>query len=69
MLETLARIRAAVGGEVVDAEGAAAVRAVLMRLFDGFILHRADSGKSNCIGLNCDLKASSTKPHADLIAN
>lgn len=46
VLETLARIRAAVVGEVVDAEGAAAVHAVLMRLFDGFVLHRAVSGGS-----------------------
>lgn len=38
VVERIARIRAAVAGEVKDAEGAAAVRATLMRLFDGFTL-------------------------------
>jgi DNA invertase Pin-like site-specific DNA recombinase/predicted RNA-binding Zn-ribbon protein involved in translation (DUF1610 family) len=40
LLEQLARIRAAVAGEVVDAAGVAAVRSALLRLFDGFVLHR-----------------------------
>lgn len=40
MLRRLAQIRAAVAGEVQDAKGADAVRAVLMRLFERFILHR-----------------------------
>ncbi len=39
LLAQLSEVRAAVAGEVADAEGAAAVRAVLMRLFDGFVLH------------------------------
>lgn len=40
LLEQLARIRAAVAGEVTNAAGVAAVRAALLRLFDGFLLHR-----------------------------
>jgi DNA invertase Pin-like site-specific DNA recombinase len=40
VLETLAEIRSTLAEEVKDADGAAAVRAVLMRLFDGFVLHR-----------------------------
>ena len=40
VLEQLARIRAAVAGAVKDAEGVAAVRSALLRLFDGFVLHR-----------------------------
>jgi DNA invertase Pin-like site-specific DNA recombinase len=40
LLAQLARIRAAVAGEVKDAEGVAAVRAALMRLFKRFVLHR-----------------------------
>lgn len=40
VLDHLARIRAAVAGAVNDAEGVAAVRAALLRLFDGFVLHR-----------------------------
>ena len=39
VLEKLARIRAAIAGEIQDAEGIAAVRATLLRLFDRFILH------------------------------
>jgi hypothetical protein len=39
VLEKLASIRAAVAGEVKDSEGVAAVRATLMRLFEGFVLH------------------------------
>ena len=39
VLERLAGIRAALASEVEDADGAAAARAVLMRLFDGFVLH------------------------------
>lgn len=38
VVERIARIRSAVAGEVKDADGAAAVRATLMRLFDGFTL-------------------------------
>ena len=43
MLEHLAEIRAAIATEIHDAEGAAAVRAVLLRLFEGFVLHRDSS--------------------------
>ncbi len=39
VLAKLAHIRAAVAGEVSDREGVAAVRAVLLRLFDAFTLH------------------------------
>jgi DNA invertase Pin-like site-specific DNA recombinase len=42
VLETLSGIRSALAEEVKDADGAAAVRAVLMRLFDGFVLHRGE---------------------------
>lgn len=41
LVEQLARIRAAVAGEITDAAGVAAVRSALLRLFDGFVLHRA----------------------------
>jgi AcrR family transcriptional regulator len=44
VLETLSGIRAVLAEEVRDSDGAAAVRAVLMRLFDGFMLHRGDPG-------------------------
>jgi DNA invertase Pin-like site-specific DNA recombinase len=40
VLEQLARIRAAVAGTVNDASGVEAVRSALLRLFDGFVLHR-----------------------------
>ncbi len=40
----LAEIRAAIAGEVEDAEGVEAVRAVLARMFDHFKLHLADGG-------------------------
>jgi anti-sigma factor RsiW len=40
LLGQLAEIRAEIAKEVTDAQGAAAVRAALMRLFDGFVLHR-----------------------------
>jgi DNA invertase Pin-like site-specific DNA recombinase len=40
LLEQLAQIRAAVAGAVKDAEGVEAVRSALLRLFDGFVLHR-----------------------------
>jgi hypothetical protein len=40
VLDQLARIRAAVAGAVNDAEGVAAVRSALLRLFEGFVLHR-----------------------------
>jgi Recombinase zinc beta ribbon domain len=39
-LEALAAIRAAIAGEVSNAEGIAAARATLMRLFDHFTVHR-----------------------------
>jgi hypothetical protein len=40
LLTQLSEIRAEIAKEVTDAKGAAAVRAALMRLFDGFVLHR-----------------------------
>ena len=40
LLGQLSEIRAEIAKEVTDAKGAAAVRAALMRLFDGFVLHR-----------------------------
>jgi DNA repair exonuclease SbcCD ATPase subunit len=40
LLAHLAEIRAEITTEVNGAKGAAAVRAALMRLFDGFVLHR-----------------------------
>jgi hypothetical protein len=40
LLEQLAHIRAAIAGAVKDAEGVEAVRSALLRLFDGFVLHR-----------------------------
>jgi site-specific DNA recombinase len=40
VLEQLAQIRAAVAGAVKDADGVEAVRSALLRLFDGFVLHR-----------------------------
>ena len=40
MLEQLARVCAAVAGVVKDAKGVEAVCAALLRLFDGFVLHR-----------------------------
>ena len=40
VIDLLARIRAAVAGEVNDAAGVAAARAALLRLFDRFVLHR-----------------------------
>jgi DNA invertase Pin-like site-specific DNA recombinase len=45
LLEVLAEIRGAVAQEIVDAQGVAAVRAALMRLFDGFVLRRGASGQ------------------------
>jgi site-specific DNA recombinase len=39
VLEALARIREAVAGGVRDAEGVEAVRAALLKSFDGFVLH------------------------------
>jgi DNA invertase Pin-like site-specific DNA recombinase len=47
LLEQLARIRAAVAGEVSDAEGVEAVRAALLRLFDRFVLHRGVPERAN----------------------
>jgi DNA invertase Pin-like site-specific DNA recombinase len=43
VLAQLAQIRAEIAEEVLGAEGAAAVRAVLMRLFDGFVLHEGQN--------------------------
>ena len=40
LLTQLSEIRAEIAEEVSDAKEAAAVRAALMRLFDGFVLHR-----------------------------
>ena len=40
LLGQLSEIRAEIAKEVTDAKGAAAVRAALMRLFEGFVLHR-----------------------------
>ena len=40
VLRKLADLRAAVAGEISDADGVEAVRAVLLRLFDRFIIHR-----------------------------
>jgi DNA invertase Pin-like site-specific DNA recombinase len=40
VIERLAEIRAAVAGEVTNTDGAAEARAALMKLFDGFILHK-----------------------------
>jgi site-specific DNA recombinase len=40
VLEALSEIRRSLADEVKDANGAAAIRAVLMRLFDGFVLHQ-----------------------------
>jgi DNA invertase Pin-like site-specific DNA recombinase len=40
LLTQLSEIRAEIAKEVSDAEEAAAVRAALMRIFDGFVLHR-----------------------------
>lgn len=39
VLTKLAHIRAAIAGEISDRDGVDAVRATLMRLFDGFVLH------------------------------
>ena len=39
----MAEIRRAIVGEVKEADGLEAVRAALRRLFDAFVLHRADS--------------------------
>jgi DNA invertase Pin-like site-specific DNA recombinase len=39
VLAKLAQIRAAIAGEVSDRDGVDAVRAALLRLFDGFVLH------------------------------
>jgi hypothetical protein len=47
VLEQLVRIRAAVAGAVKDAEGVAAVRSALMRLFDGFVLHRGTPAEAH----------------------
>jgi DNA invertase Pin-like site-specific DNA recombinase len=43
-LASLAEIRKAIGGEVKDAAGADAVRAALIRLFDGFVVKRVRPG-------------------------
>ncbi|HEX3241132.1 MAG TPA: recombinase family protein [Solirubrobacterales bacterium] len=45
VVEKLAAIRAAVAGEVKDADGVDAARAALLRLFDGFILRDPQAGQ------------------------
>jgi site-specific DNA recombinase len=42
-VERIAALRAAVAGEVVNAEDVATARAALRRVFHGFVLHRVDS--------------------------
>jgi len=42
-VERIAALRAAVAGEVTNAESLRATQVALRRVFDGFILHRADS--------------------------
>ena len=44
LLSLLSKIRAEIAKEVVDSKEAAAIRAALMRLFDGFVLHRGSPG-------------------------
>ena len=44
LLGLLSTIRAEIAKEVVDSKEAAAIRAALMRLFDGFVLHRGPPG-------------------------
>lgn len=55
LLEQLARIRAAVAGEVNDAAGMDAVRAALLRLFERFIFHRGVPERANLelVGEGC----------------
>jgi site-specific DNA recombinase len=43
LLERITALRSTVAGEIVNAEGIAATRVALRRVFDGFVLHRADS--------------------------
>jgi hypothetical protein len=43
-LQRLGELRRAIAGQVRDAEGLAAVRAALLRLFEGLVVHRADPG-------------------------
>jgi len=52
VLAQLAQIRSALVGEVADADGVASVRAVLLRLFEGFTLHTADEAADH---VNADL--------------
>ena len=42
-MERIAALRSAVAGEITSAEGIAATQVALRRVFDGFILHRADA--------------------------
>ena len=42
-MERIAALRAAVAGEVTEAEGIAAAQVALRRVFDGFTLHRTDA--------------------------
>jgi len=51
VVERIARIRAAVAGEVKVADGAAAVRATLMRLFDGFTLREGIPDGSDAVNV------------------
>ncbi len=47
ILQALSEVPGALAKEIADAEGAAAARAVLMRLFDCFVLHRGGSGQEH----------------------
>ena len=42
-MERIAALRAAVAGEVTEAEGIAVAQIALRRVFDGFPLHRTDA--------------------------
>ena len=44
LLGLLSKIRTEIAKEVVDSKEAAAIQAALMRLFDGFVLHRGSPG-------------------------
>ena len=46
-LDHLTAIRRAIAGEVKNAEGTAAVRAALSRLFEGFVVHRSTPEKAH----------------------
>jgi DNA invertase Pin-like site-specific DNA recombinase len=42
-IERISALRASVAGEIASASGVAATRVALRRVFDGFVLHRADA--------------------------